>query len=266
MPDFVGTIFAPNAWPTFVLVTARMTGLMLVAPLWSMAMLPRMARAGIVVVLSVLMLPMTPRATLPPEVMQIPVPILLEVLIGVAIGLTAAVIVHGMSLAGEVVSLQMGLSLGPALSPMAELETSGISQLQGILALLIYVTVGGHLVLLQGLAESLRTIPPGGAIDLAQGANRALAGAAALFTTAVRAAAPVMVALLLANVAIAILNRAVPHLNTMMVALPITFGIGLIMLGIALPVIGSAVAGWMQDLPGSVMSGIDSFAPAAAGP
>lgn len=266
MPDSIATILAPDAWPTFVFVTARMAGLMLVAPLWSMAMVPRLARAAIVVVLSMLILPLSPRVLLPPEVMQIPIPLVLETLIGLTIGLTAAVIVHGLSLAGEVVSLQMGLSLGPALSPMSEMESTGISQLKGILALLIYVTVGGHLVLLRGLVESLQTLPPGGVIDIAAGANRALAGAGTLFTTAVRAAAPVMVALLLANVAIAILNRAVPHLNTMMVALPITFGIGLIMLGVALPVIGSAVASWMQDLPGSVAGSIDSFLPANPGP
>ena len=169
----------------------------------------------------------------------------MEVLIGVAIGLTAAVIVQGVAYAGEVVAMQMGLALGPALSPMPDLEVSGVGQIKGLLALLIYLAVGGHLMLLRGLAESLRSVPPGAPVGLDSGSGCILLFGS-LFSTAIRTAAPVMVALLLTNAALAILNRAVPQMNAMMVLVPLSIGVGLIMLGAALPFLANDIGGWMH--------------------
>jgi flagellar biosynthesis protein FliR len=70
-----------------------------------------------------------------------------------------------------------------------------------------------------------------------------------------------MVALLLTNAALAILNRAVPQLNAMMVALPLTIGVGLIMLGAALPFLANNIGGWMNALPADVLRAVDSFHP-----
>lgn len=260
MPDFLRMILAPANWPTFVFVSARLTGLMLVGPLWSLAMIPRTIRGAIVVLLAVALLPVTPRVTMPEAALQIPVPLAMEFLIGIAIGLTAAVIVQGVAYAGEVVAIQMGLALGPALSPIAELEVSGVGQIKGLLALLIYVAVGGHMMLLQGLASSLRSVPPGTPL-LLDGGGEAIMMFRSFFSTAVQAASPVMVALLLTNMALAILNRAVPQMNAMMVALPLTMGVGLIMLGASLPFLAHNIGGWIGALPNVGARAVESFHP-----
>lgn len=254
--------FTPDRWPAFVLVTARISGLMLTAPLWSMTAMPRAARAAITVLLALVLLPGTPAVPDAEHVLDLPVPMALELVIGLAIGLTAAVLVQGVGLAGEVISLQMGLSLGPALAPMPDVQVSGVGQLKTFLALLIYVSVGGHLVLLEGLAGSLRALPPGTPMDLDAGARGATLLLGTLYTSALRAAAPVMVTLLITNVALAILSRAVPQLNTMMVSLPMTIGVGLIMLGASLPLVASAIGGWMSGLPVSVAGVVGQFQPA----
>lgn len=260
MPGFLQTVLAPANWPTFVFVVTRLTGLMMVGPLWSMSMLPRTLRAAITVLLAVMLLPVTPRVALPEQAMQIPVPLAIEMLIGVAIGLSAAVIVQGVAYAGEVVAIQMGLALAPTISPMADLEVSGIGQIKGSLALLIYATMGGHLTLLHGLADSLRTIPPGTSIGL-DGGGGAVLLFGSLFSTAARAAGPIMVALLLTNSALAILNRAVPQMNAMMVALPLTISVGLIMFGAALPFVANNLGSWIQGLPADGIRAIENFHP-----
>jgi flagellar biosynthetic protein FliR len=183
--------------------------------------------------------------------------------VGIAIGLTAAVLVQAMTLAGEVLSLQMGLSLGPVLAPTPDVQVPGVAQLYTVLALLIYSSLGGHLMLLRGLADSLRALPPGSEFGLAAGAAAPAADLLrTLFTCAVRAAAPVMVALLLANLALAVMSRAVPQLNAMMVAFPITIGVGLVMTGAALPVMAGAMRGWTESLPAMVAAALRAFQPA----
>lgn len=252
MSDFLAHLFSPDRWPVFVMITARVGGLMLVAPLWSMTMLPRAARAAITVLLAVLLLPLAPHTALPEQILDIPLPLAVEFVIGLSIGLTAAVLVHGMALAGEALALKMGLSLGPALAPTPDVPVSGIGQIESFLALVIYLGAGGHIVMIRGLAASLGLLPPGATLDLARGAFSAALFFQALFGSALSAAAPVLVTLLLTNIALAILSRAVPQLNTMMVSLPITFAVGLVTLGLTLPVVSAVVAGWMGALPASV--------------
>jgi flagellar biosynthetic protein FliR len=255
-------LLRPDAWPTFVFITARLTGLFLVAPLWSMTTVPKLARAAMMVLLAMVLLPGAPRVAMPEHALELPVPLAMEMLLGLAIGLTAAVVVHGAALGGELVSLQMGLSLGPALAPMPEFEASGVSQLQSLLALVIYVAVGGHLMLLRGVADSLQALPPGAPFAIGDGGRTIVAMAGTLFSSAVRTGAPVIVALLVTNVALAILSRAVPQLNAMMVSFPLSIAIGLVMVGAALPVAAATLDGWMRDLPLRIAEVTGAFAPA----
>lgn len=194
-------LFAPDRWPAFACVSARFSGLFLIAPLWSMASVPRRVRAAAIVVFSAALLPTCPPLSTAPHALELPMMMAGELSIGVVIGLSAALIVYGASLAGEVVSTQMGLSLGPALAPMPELESPGLAQIQSFLALGIYVQLGGH------------------------------------------------VALLLANVALVVLSRAVPHLNAMMVSLPISTAVGFVITGALLPWTAGALEHGFSNLP-----------------
>jgi len=145
---------------------------------------------------------------------------------------------------------------------MAEGATSGVGEIKNLLALAIYVTLGGHLVLLAGVARSLDAIPPGGTIDAVRGGTAIVALAGTIFDVAVRAAAPVIAALLLANFALAILSRAVPQLQAMAIAFPITIGLGFLVMGAALPFTGAFVGEWVGTLPGTVARTVGAFVPA----
>jgi flagellar biosynthesis protein FliR len=265
IPDLLGQMLAPGRWPAFVLVSARLSGLMLTAPLWSMTNLPRLARAAITVLLAVMLLPSVPATRLPDEMLALPLPLALELVVGLVIGLTAAILVQGVALAGEVISLQMGLSLAPQLAPMPDLQVSGVGLILSNLVVLIYVGIGGHLMLLRGLADSLRTLPPGLPMDLAGGRDAAVA-VGGMFRCAVSAAAPVMVTLLIAEVTIALLSRAVPQINAMMISFPVSIGVGLVMTGAALPFVAASIEGWMHQLPGSVDALVGALRAAPAGP
>lgn len=251
----------PAHWPTFVLVSARIIGLMLVAPLWSLSNVPKTVRAALIVVITMCILPSVTAVKLPDEFLALPIPLVTELLIGVAIGLVAAVFHNGIAMAGEVAALQMGLNLGESLAPVAEGSVTGVGELQSMFAMVIYVTIGGHLTLLAGLGRSFELIPPGGMVDFASGSATLIALMGTVFSTAVRAAAPIMAALLLANFAMAILSRAVPQLNAMAVAFPITIGIGLLVLGGSLTFVGAYINGWTGGLGGQVDGVLRAFTP-----
>ena len=103
-------------------------------------------------------------------------------------------------------------------------------------------------------------------MSLVSGGGAAVHLTGTLFTTAISVAAPVMVTLLLTHAAVAILNRAVPQIHTMLIAFPLTIGIGLIMIGAALPLTAAAIRMWMYGIPGSLDGAIESFRVGAIGP
>src|SRR5262249_13773025 len=147
--------------------------------------------------------------------LDLPLPLAIEGLVGVGIGLAAAVFVQGAAYAGELLGVQMGLSLGPAAAGLQELPSSEFGQLFGLFATTLYLGLDGHLTLLGGLARSLRALPPGSVLEVAGGAHAAAAMLGALFATAACVAAPVLATLLLVHVALALMNRAVPQLNAL---------------------------------------------------
>jgi flagellar biosynthetic protein FliR len=249
-------------WPAFVLVSARVAGLFLAAPLWSTAGVPKSIRSAAAVLLSIVLIPsVIPVAPLPDDMVAMAVILASETLLGIAIGMTGAMFMHGVMVAGEVASLQMGLSLGQALGALPEGATVGVGQLKGYFASLIYLSLGGHLTLYQALAGSFAAVPPGRAFLGVQGGRMVAELAGTVFSSGIRAAAPVMVALLLANLALAILGKAVPQLNVMMVSFPVTIAIGMIALGASLPFLAAYLGGQIDGLPQVLGRTISSFQP-----
>ncbi len=238
----------PGLWPVLVLASSRVGGLFLVAPLWSMASIPPRLRAAMALVLTAALLPAAPALSSPLAPGMMAVHLVIEGVIGLAIGLTAAVFLHGVAVAAEVLSLQMGLSLGASFSPLAEITVPGLGELKGFMVLALYTTLGGHLALVRALGASLRTLPLGGEVDVVAGAQGLVALAGTVFVVAIRAAAPLLVALFVTHLALAILNRAVPQLNTIMVSVPVTVGIGLLLLGAAVPITAQYVAEWVGGI------------------
>ena len=257
-------LMSPQQWPAFVLLTARVAGLLLVAPVWSMRAVPRTVRGAFAVLITAALLPTLPTAAVPEEVFALPVVIGSELLIGIAIGLAASLFVHAVVMAAEVVTVQMGLSIAGLLTPTATGAAPGIAEMQNLMALAIYMALGGHLLLLAGLSSSLHAIRLGGPAELVGGGGALVAMVGGMFSSAVRVAAPVMVALILTNIALAILGKAVPQLNILMLAFPITIGVGLIAFGAALPFLTSLFVAWVQGIPQLLDTLIPAFTPVPA--
>ena len=230
-----------------------------------MTAIPKTLRGALVVVISVLLVAgmPAPRAPLPDDMLSMAVLLAGEFIFGLGIGLTAAVFMAGIGLASEAASIQMGLSLGQALTPMPEAPVSGLGEFKSLMALAIYTALGGHLTMISGLASSLTVVPPGTAIEVSAGGRQVLALASTVFTTAIKVAAPVMVALLLVNIALAILSRAVPQISAFSVAFPITISIGLFVAAAALPFVGGLVSQWAERLPLGIDAVVHSFQPVA---
>ena len=141
----------------------------------------------------------------------------------------------------------MGLGFATLVDPMHRGDEPVVGQFYQILAILVYLAVDGHLVLLGTLIESFRWLPAGGG-SLARESLWSMAGLGArLFASGLLIALPGVVALLIVNLALGVMSRAAPQLNLYAVGFPITVMFGMVVLIQALPAVRTGFEGVLRD-------------------
>jgi len=228
---------------TLVLFGARVGGLLLVAPALSETIVPRSFRVALLVILTVLLQPVAlasmhgvPRIT--------PETFLTETLVGFAIGLGAALLIGAAEAAGDIVAVQIGLSGSAILDPLSNENMPILGTFLRLFAVTLLLSFNLHLTMLSALADSVHALPVGASLNVKGGLWAMLQLGGALFAFGVRFAAPVIAAVLIANVALAVLGRAAPQLNILSVAFPVQIALGLTTLIASLPAIARFFGGW----------------------
>lgn len=158
-----------------------------------------------------------------------------EILIGLTIGFTVRLIFAAVEMAGQLAGFQMGLAIANVFDPITSTQVPIISQMQNIVAMLLFLAANAHHFVLRALAESFHIVPL-----LGFRFNRSLMSmlsdlTGGMFVTAIKIAAPVMVALLLTSLAMGLMARVVPQMNIFIVAMPVKIVIGLAFMALALP-------------------------------
>jgi flagellar biosynthetic protein FliR len=158
-----------------------------------------------------------------------------ELLIGVSIGLLAALPLTALQIAGEQIGTAMGISMASVMDPLTQRQTSIVDQLQFMVGLWFYFRWNGHLLMVQSVVESLRLIPlaklallPANDMGLGEWLSQA-------FRLAIKIVVPFYCALLLADIGLGFLARTVPQMNIFILGLPIKLALGFFVLTVALP-------------------------------
>ena len=153
-----------------------------------------------------------------------------QMLIGFAMGFALRLVFAAIDMAGTMIGMQIGLGFATAYDPQSTAQTPVVSEFVGILALLVFLAIDGHLMVIATLAQSFTAIPvdvsitPGG-IDPISWRNLAAAGGV-VFSSGVFLALPLLVTLLIVNVALGVLGRVAPQLNLIVIGFPATIAVG----------------------------------------
>lgn len=256
LPDF----FAPGVATAFVLTALRVGGLLLVAPIWSAKTVPMRLRTALIVVFAVLM-SSTALATTNVETLRItPATFLSETIIGFTIGIAAALVIAAAETAGDLMTMSIGLSGAAIFDPVNNTQGALLGNFFQLLALVVMLIGGGHLIMLRALAQSFTALPLGAPIELAAGMGALVPTAKVLFSTGLQFAAPIIAAVLITNIALAILGRVAPKIQIMTVAFPLQICIGLFTLAGSLTLIVHAMSDWTPGFNAT----LDTFARAAS--
>ncbi|KKB64200.1 flagellar biosynthesis protein FliR [Robbsia andropogonis] len=162
-----------------------------------------------------------------------------QIVIGGSIGVAMRIVFGAVQAAGEYAGLQMGLSFAQLIAPGSDGSTLALSRLLDIFAMLIFLAIDGHLQLIATLAATFQTMPiRANAVGLLGTAShwRILAEwGSVVFWAGLMLSLPIVVALLIANLALGILNRAAPQIGIYQVGFAITLITGFLVLQLILP-------------------------------
>lgn len=251
--------------PGFLVVLARLTGLFVFSPIIASLMIPRRVKALLSLGLALSVYPTVDHAMfagLEPSLFALAPLMAMELLVGVAVGVLMLTPLWGVQLAGTMMGQQMGLSLAPIFNPATDIEGDSLGQLLFVLALSVFIGMGGVEALWDCVVSSYALVGPG--------AFRADAGLLETFTglmsagfhLAMRVSMPVMAIVLVETVAVGFITKSLPTLNFMSVGFPIRIVLGLVALTAALAGVHTAVKGdvratigivgdWAQSLTGA---------------
>ncbi|GIV00942.1 MAG: hypothetical protein KatS3mg014_2557 [Actinomycetota bacterium] len=158
-----------------------------------------------------------------------------NVAVGVALGFVSGIGLWLFQVAGEILDAASGLAMARVLDPLARGEVGVLGRLFQMTAFALLLALGGDRLLLAGLARSADVLPLWGAPSLPSGVGDAvLAGVSSLMVAGLELAAPVLGALVLAEIVLALAARLAPQANVFLLGLSVKIALTIALLGAAL--------------------------------
>lgn len=245
----------------FFLIFVRCSGLCLAAPVFGAMNIPVRIRISIAGALAFTLTAMLqPKIGTPPaDLISFGMAVANEALSGILIGGFFALVMQAALMAGAFVDLQLGLGLSQALNPIAGVPVSVIGQFKYMLCLVIFLTADAHHLMISSLVQSYGAMPTLSASMMPALQESILDLVAKLSLLALQMAMPVVAVSFIVDAGLALINKAVPQMQSFFVGMPVKIGLGLLALTLALPAMTAAVKSGvehtMEALP---------FAPAEA--
>lgn len=225
----------------FALLLVRPAMIVMVAPVLGGTFSSPQLKIGLTVLLAIAL---APSVTVPPAADDVSLTLLVarEMVIGLSIACAVRALVAAAELAGHLSGFQIGFSYAATIDPVSGVRNTMITSLYGLLALLALFAINGHHEVLRALAASYAKLPIGaGHIDgsLLTAVRQVFA---LVFTVGARLAAPIIVVLLIVELAVGLISRSAPALNFMIVGYPLRLIVGMAVLALMIATVPSVIA------------------------
>ena len=221
-----------------LLIFTRVGALTVTAPLFSGRRVPLLLRAGLSLILALLFRPFVAVA----EAGDIALPLLAmllfkEALVGLTLGYVANMIFQVVQMAGEMQDVQAGFGLAGVVDPNFGQSSAVLGQLIMACTWLIFLLANGHHLLLHAMMESFAVVPLAGLEYQGALVPQMFHVVTALMGLALKMSAPVIAAVLLADVALGMLQRTAPQLNIIAIGFQVKIAVAVVVLFLALPLL-----------------------------
>ncbi len=241
----------------FILVLARVTPLFFIAPLFSSAMVPPRVRGIIAVALAIGLTPIAMQGQHVPTAPLALVELVIEgLLVGFGFAFTLALLMAAVESAGAMIDVVSGFSYGELINPANGESAAIMSRFYGLVGTMIFLIIGGDAWTLRGLGRTFQLVPLTSGPRLSSlvgGAEHVFAG---VFTSALEIAGPVLVALLITDVAFGVVSRVVPQLNVFAVGFPVKVAVALLVVAASMPFMANWISNQLSVSVGAALGAL----------
>jgi flagellar biosynthesis protein FliR len=164
-------------------------------------------------------------------------------LVGLGFSLTLSILMAAVESAGSIIDVVSGFSYGSLINPINGETSAVIARFYSLVGTLVFLVIGGDAWTIRGLGRTFELVPLTEGPRLSSLIGGAVQVFSTVFAAALEIAAPVLVALLITDVAFGVVSRVVPQLNVFAVGFPTKVGVAMLVVGASLPF----VSNWISD-------------------
>lgn len=228
-------------WPL-----TRILGCLAVVPLFSHPSIPKRIKLAIGFVITLAIVPSIQVPAIEVFSWQGLLSLLAQFLIGISMGFVMRLLFTAVEMAGFMMGMSMGLGFASFYDPQAQGQTIAVGQFLTMLALMVFMSLDGHLIVVAVMLQSFETMPIG--LEHWQLNSQTIATLGGhIFSQGLMLSLPVVASLLITNMALGILTKAAPQFNIFGIGFPITISVGFLMTLLSLPALVNPVNRWLID-------------------
>jgi len=242
-----------NLWDIFLLIFIRVTGLFVISPIFGRRNIPVYFKVGFSFLLAIIISYTIPVPDMR-EYSSILSLILLavkEFVIGLTLGYISYLITTSIYIAGQMIDMHIGFGMVNVFDPVTNIQIPVTANFYFIVATLVMLAIDGHHLLIYTLCDSFTLFPLGSKIVIAQPMVDFVVDIfSSILTVSFKIAAPVTAAILITDVALGIIAKAVPQVHVFIVGLPLKILVGLVVMAVTITAFRSIVhvlMGGMHD-------------------
>jgi flagellar biosynthetic protein FliR len=226
-----------GAVEAFVLIATRVLAVLATSPVMGLKNVPVQARLGLGLFTALILVPVIGKDGLPAGVDVTWTTLAGELLVGALSGFAATVAYTAISFGASLLDLQAGFSMGSLYDATFGTQGAVLERFYSAMAALLFFQTDAHHMVIQALVQ-LFVVVPLGTFSLTRISPDLLAQiAASSFMVAIELVFPIMVALLLADIALAVLARVAPQFGIFQIGLQFKVGLALVALIITMPLL-----------------------------
>lgn len=223
--------FDPRTVISFYLTLFRISVVLFVMPFFG-DNIPNVIKATLLIVLT---LAVWPKLSFAPEYFPAHPASLVamfagEIVLGMSLGIIVRMLIAAVQIGGAIINFQMGFSMVNAVDPMTGMQEPVTTHFIYMCTMLTFLTLNGHLNLIQALGTSFEIVPPGGLFLTPKLMGEVMLFSKQMFILGVRIAAPVILALFLVDLALALISKMAPQMNVMTMGFPLKIMVGFLFL------------------------------------
>lgn len=242
--------FNPNDMLSFMLTLFRISIVLFLLPFFGGKSIPKTVKAALVLVLAAALWPQLsfPGSEMPGTGIGLALMVLGEIILGLILGLLVLVLFSAVQFGGQIIGFQMGFAMVNVMDPITGVSNAVTAHFLYMCTMLTFLVLNGHLQLLKAVGTSFEYIPPGGLLITPNLATHIFEFSNLMFVLAIKIAAPVMAALFLVDLALALISRAAPQMHVLVLGFPIKITVGFFFLATMFSIMSIYVGDFLREL------------------